>query len=429
MSARAAMARVVAVLIVVALAWAWNAREAARRNVEASAAPPAIAADLQDPVVRGAYLARLANCRGCHTAYGGEPYAGGRAIPTRFGRFYAPNLTPDPETGLGDWDREAFWSALHEGRGRNGEPLYPVFPYTHYTRLSRADADAIWAYLRSLPPVRRENRAHELRFPYDQRLLLWAWRALFFRPGVQTSAADQSASWNRGAYLVQGLGHCGACHDARNALGAVASRTRPAGGVVLNWYAPALDAGDEAGVATWTEAQVVELLRDGVTAGASTAGPMAEVVYDSLQHARAEDLQAMAAYLRALPDRGAPRAMPAASPGLDERLARGKPIYAQHCADCHGEQGEGSVPRAPALAGNRALQLHTPVNAIRVLLYGAYAPGTAGNPQPYGMPPFHAHLDDEELAAVLSYVRASWGNRARPVQDFEIARERTGPLW
>ena len=399
-----------------------------RRAPETGGPAPRIAAGLQDPVARGAYLATVANCRGCHTAPGGPAYAGGRAIPTRFGRFFGPNLTPDRATGLGDWSADDFWRALHDGRSRDGRPLYPVFPYTHYTRMTREDADALFAYLRTQPAVQRPSPAHEIDFPYDQRVLLHAWRALFFSPGEQRTDPSKDEAWNRGAYLVQGLGHCGACHEARNALGAVRSREKPAGGLVLDWYAPSLDVASEAGVAHLPREAVVQLMRDGVTGGASTLGPMAEVVYDSLQHWQAEDLEAMVAYLQALPPReAAPRgaSLPRTHPGF----VRGAALYAEHCADCHGEKGEGRTPSAPALAGNRALTMASPVNPIRVVLYGGYAPGTAGNPQPYGMPPYHAALNDGEIADLLGYVRGAWGNEAPPVSDFEVTRQRTGPLW
>ena len=393
---------------------------------------PRIAADISDPVARGAYLARAANCRGCHSARGDEPYAGGRQIPTPFGTFRSPNITPDPETGIGSWSDSDFWHALHDGRRPDGAPLYPAFPYTHYTRLDRQDSDALFAYLRSLPPVDRKNRPHQLKFPYDQRWLLVAWRALFFRAGTFEVQVDRDANWNRGAYLTQGLGHCGACHEARNALGAIVSDEDPAGGVVLDWYAPSLRASDGAGVAHWSHEQVVALLRDGVSAHGSTMGPMAEVVYDSLQHLHAEDLDAMAAYLRALPQsegESAPRVASAAHEG-DKAWERGASNYAKHCADCHGDRGEGREdPGYPALAGNRAVTMRSPVNPIRAVLYGGYAPGTAGNPAPLGMPPYHATLTDQEIAEILGYVRGSWDNAARPIAAFEVTRQRTGPLW
>jgi mono/diheme cytochrome c family protein len=358
------------------------------------------------------------------------PYAGGREIPTPFGLFRAPNITPDPRTGIGHWSRADFWHALHDGRRPDGAPLYPSFPYTHYTRLDRVDSDALYAYLRSLPPVERANRPHALDFPYDQRWLLVAWRALFFRPGTFEVQADRDARWNRGAYLVQGLGHCGACHEARNALGAIVSDEDAAGGVVLDWVAPSLRAPDGAGVAHWSEAEVVALLRDGVSARGSAMGPMAEVVYESLQHLEAQDLGAMAAYLRAMPQtQGGSARRAAASRPDDEAAQRGARGYAEHCADCHGEHGQGKPPGFPALAGNRALTLHSPVNPIRAVLYGGYAPGTAGNPAPLGMPPYHATLTDTQIAEILGYARGAWGNAARPIAPHEVARQRTGPLW
>ncbi|MGV3656290.1 MAG: c-type cytochrome, partial [Noviherbaspirillum sp.] len=178
------------------------------------------AADPQKQVERGAYLARAGNCMACHTVRGGEEYAGGRPIVTPFGAIYAPNITPDDETGIGGWSADDFWRAIHNGKSKDGSFLYPAFPYPSYTRVTREDADAMFAYLRTLEPVRQENRDHDLRFPYNQRILLGVWRALYFRPGVYEARTDRSPEWNRGAYLVQGLGHCAACHTSRNALGA-----------------------------------------------------------------------------------------------------------------------------------------------------------------------------------------------------------------
>ena len=259
-----------------------------------------------------------------------------------------------------------------------------------------------------------------------------AWRALFFRPGVYRTVAAQDERWNRGAYLVQGLGHCGACHAARNSLGAIRAADNPAGGVVLNWYAPALDSSCEAGVAAWTEDEVVALLQSGVNRHASTLGPMAEVVYGSLQFLRDDDARAMAAYLRALPDRAAPAAAAAsrqtAGPQLAEN-ARGAKDYAEHCAECHGKQGEGRAPATRALAGNRAVTMASAMNPIRIVLQGGYPPGTGGNPQPFGMPQFGATLSDQQIADILSYIRSSWGNAAPAVHDYEVTPQRGGILW
>jgi Cytochrome c, mono- and diheme variants len=397
-------------------------------------APPPLFADTANEVERGRALVLLADCGPCHTARGGEPFAGGRAIPTPFGTFVTPNITPDPETGIGNWTSDDFWRALHEGRSRDGRLLYPTFPYTNYTKISRRDADAMFAYLRTLKPVRRENRPHELRFPYDQRWLLAAWRALFFRPGVYEPDPERSAEWNRGAYLVQGVAHCSACHEARNALGAIQSSDNPAGGLVLDWYAPSLTRAREAGVQHWSEEDIVTFLRTGRTQSAphaSALGPMAEVVYESLQHVHPGELHAMAVYLKSLPVDGAPPDAGAgfASAPLTGSLARGREIYMEHCADCHGERGEGRLPAAIPLAGNRAVCMDSVANPIRIVLYGGYPPGTEGSPRPFGMPPFYPTLRNDQIASVLNYVRTGCGADVPRVTADEVERNRGGPLW
>ncbi|RZU02583.1 cytochrome c [Rivibacter subsaxonicus] len=391
------------------------------------APPPAVpVADLATQRERGAYLARAGNCAGCHTVAGGVPYAGGRGIETPFGTVFAPNLTPHATTGLGDWSSEDFWRALHNGRGRDGRLLTPAFPYPNFSRVTRADADALFAYLQGLAPVDQPRRPHELRFPYDSQAALAVWRALYFRPAVHAEDPRQDAEWNRGVYLVEGLGHCSACHAPRNALGA--SGEQLGGGLMpmRDWYAPALDAAHEAGVAGWPRAQVVELLRTGRTELASASGPMAEVVRGSTQHLSDADLGAMALYLQRLPQQPVPVA--AASSKAPPVNVRGERLYAKHCADCHGEAGEGVPGAYPALAGNRALLLDPPANPVRIVLGGGFAPATAGNPRPYGMPPFAAVLADDEVADLLSYTRNAWGNSAPPVTPLEVHRLRDRAL-
>lgn len=390
--------------------------------------PPATGAADEDRaalVARGEYLARAGNCMACHTAPGGTPWAGGRAMDTPFGTIYTSNLTPDPTTGLGQWTADDFWKALHEGRARDGRLLYPAFPYTSYTRVTRADADAIWAWLLTLPPVEQPNRPHALRFPYDTQAALLAWRALYFKPGVFVADATKPEDWNRGAYLVQGLGHCSACHAPRNALGASSDPDALAGGLmpVQNWYAPSLTSPHEAGVADWAKDDIVALLRDGVSGNATVAGPMAEVVFGSTQYLSAADLDAMAVYLKSLP---VTQSVKAESTGvLDElRRERGAQLYGEHCADCHGERGEGKPGIWPALAGNRAVTMDPPANTVRIVLGGGYAPATRGNPRPYGMPPFAAALSDDEVALVVSHIRGSWGNTAAPVSSLDVQRLR-----
>jgi mono/diheme cytochrome c family protein len=417
-------------LVLVALWWA------AGRDREGGEAPPPATAANPDPVQHGRELVALADCKSCHTARGGAAFAGGRAIPTPFGTFYSPNITSDSKTGLGGWSSTDFWHALHNGYSKDGTLLYPTFPYTNYTKISRRDSDAMFAYLHTIAPVSQANHPHELAFPYNHRLLLVAWRALFFRPGVYESQSGHSAAWNRGAYLVQGVAHCSACHETRNALGATETKAGPSGGLVLDWYAPSLTSPQEAGVQSWSEPDIVTLLKTGVVASnttkATTSGPMAEVVSESLQQASDDELHAMANYLQSLPVTNAPDGNGAANP-QDQippaLLAAGKSLYGKNCADCHGDHGEGREPAAPALAGNRAVTMSSAVNPIRMVLFGGYAPGTAGNPRPFGMPPYSLVLSDEEIAEVLLYVRSSWGNAARPARGEEVSVNRGSPLW
>jgi len=384
-------------------------------------APVAVAADAAT-IARGAYLARAGNCMGCHTARGGAQFAGGRGIETPFGVVYASNLTPDAETGLGRWSSAEFWRALHHGRSKDGRLLYPAFPYPEFTLVTRADSDALFVFLRSLPPVRQEARAHELRFPYGLQASLAVWRALYFRPARFEPEPQRSADWNRGSYLVRGLGHCVACHSGRNVLGATAGGAELGGGLIpmQDWYAPPLAAPSDAGGDAWA-AEVVALLRDGRGAHGSAMGPMAEVVYRSTRHLTDDDLRGMAAYLRTLPPAAAPEP---AEPADPEVLRLGRKLYDAQCASCHGERGEGQPARYPALAGNRAVTLASPNNLLKVVLHGGFAPATAAHPRPYGMPPFAQSLDDAEIAAVATHVRQSWGNAAPAVSPADVIRAR-----
>jgi mono/diheme cytochrome c family protein len=373
-------------------------------------------------LARGAYLARAGNCIGCHTARGGQPYAGGRAITTPFGSVFAPNLTPDPATGLGGWSADEFWAALHNGRGRDGRLLTPAFPYTNYALVTRTDSDALYHYLQSLAPVAQANKPHELRFPYDTQAALWVWRALYFRPAVFQPEAARSAEWNRGAYLVQGLGHCNACHAPRNSLGAITGTDNYSGGMLkeLGWYAPSLQDPAEAGVAGWSQAELMQWLKTGRNDHASALGPMSEVVLGSTQHLNEADLGAMATYLRALPQQPRPRPVPPRpEPALRELGAK---LYGEQCASCHGERGEGAAGIYPALAGNRSVTMADSANLLRTMLRGGFAPATAGNPRPFGMPPFAGVLNDRELAAIASHVRNSWGNSAGDVRPLDVLR-------
>ena len=410
---------VLAVLLAAAVGWVLYANY----GLGDDGAPAAGAEAAPATPERGAYLVTVGNCMACHTDRGGAAWAGGRAIDTPFGTVYSSNLTPDPQHGLGSWNADDFWRALHLGRSRAGHLLYPAFPYPNYTEVTRADADAMFAYLRTLPPVDRPNTPHRLRWPYSTQAALAVWRALYFRPGTYSPEPRQTAEWNRGAYLVRGLGHCAACHTPRNVLGASSEMMDLSGGLIpmQNWYAPSLASTAEAGVAQWPLEDIERLLRTGAAAGTTVLGPMAEVVQTSTQHLSPEDARAMAVFLKAL---GAP---PPVSLQVPAQVAeRGARLYDRHCAQCHGEQGEGVRGAYPPLAGNRSVLLPVTANLVQVVLGGGFPPATAGNPRPFGMPPFVMVLSDADVAAVLTHVRTSWGNRAAPVSELEVERQRSG---
>ncbi|MEP6557880.1 MAG: c-type cytochrome, partial [Burkholderiales bacterium] len=346
-------------------------------------------ATAQDPangateVKRGAYLTRAGNCMACHSARGGEPYAGGRPIPTPFGTIYSTNLTPDVATGLGGWSRDDFWRALHHGESKDGRLLYPAFPYPSLTRVSRADSDAMFAWLQAQPAVQRAPTPNEVRWPYSTQAALAVWRALYFKPATFAADPTRSTEWNRGAYLVQGLGHCAACHAPRDALGGTQDRMTLSGGKLpaQPWYAPSLIAADEAGLTKDTTAAFIQLMQTGVAANGVAIGPMAEVVQHSTQHLSSEDTAAMADYLLSLAvpasaQPAAPANAPAPTAPTAAKADLGAKRYEEHCAQCHGAQGEGVSRAYPALAGSRAVQLAQVTNLVQVMLYGGFAPAT-----------------------------------------------------
>ena len=401
----------VAVALAALLAVATGALVALNRLDEST--PPELAAP-GDPA-RGAYVARIGHCEGCHTARGGAPYAGGHAVPTPFGAVFAPNLTPDA-SGLGGWRAQDLWRALHNGRSADGRLLAPACPYPNYSFVSARDVSDLFAYLQGLAPVAQPNRPHELAFPYGTQPALAVWRALYFRPG--TPPAD------RGEALVAGLGHCSACHGRRNAWGATGGALDLGGGEIpmQGWIAPALDDPAEGGVAGWPLADVQALLVGGQARGAGMSGPMARVVAHSTQYLAPADAEAIAHFLQRLPVRTRERRP--APPPPPEQAALGARVYERHCASCHGKDGEGHEPMAPALAGNRAVVLARPDNVLRMVLGGGFGPATAAHPRPFGMPPFATLLSDDEVAAVVSHLRSSWGHRASAVQAVDVNRRR-----
>ncbi|WP_291779360.1 cytochrome c [Luteibacter sp.] len=385
-------------------------------------------AHADDIVERGRYLATAGDCASCHTARNGKPFAGGRVIATPFGPIPAPNLTPDAETGIGGWSADDFFHALHEGKGRDGTSLYPAFPFTSYTKVTRADCDAIFAWLKTLPAVRQPALPDTLRFPYRMRWLMGPWRTIFFDAGEYVADASRPASWNRGAYLVQGLGHCNECHARRNSFGAPVTEPFLAGGIipVQNWYAPDLSMGVNGGLAGWSEADVVTLLKTGRSSRGTALGPMADVVMKSTRHLTDDDLAAIATYLKSLPD-PEPRKPGESIAGAKDLVANGRGTYERQCAACHGDDGRGKGDAYPPLDRNPTVTDPTGINVIRAVLSGGFSPATEGNPRPYSMPPFSQRLDDDEVAGVVSYIRQAWSNKASAVSPGDVRAYRSVP--
>jgi len=375
-------------------------------------------------IERGAYLARAGNCMGCHSTAGSPEFAGGRGVDTPFGTVFAPNITPDAKTGIGDWSSSEFWRAMHHGRSKDGRLLYPAFPYPSYTKVTREDSDALYAYLRTVKPVEQANKSHDLPFPYNTQAALAVWRAMFFSAGSLVPEPRKSAEWNRGRYLVDALAHCAACHSSRNFLGATTLNAEFAGGLMPDeaWYAPSLADPKQAGFQKWSRQDAVKLLKVGVTDHAGVSGPMAEVVSSSTQYLSPQDLNAMVEYLAAIPVRETDKKE--VTRGSSDVLARGGKLYEQHCASCHGDKGQGVPSIYPALAGNGAVLLDSPNNLVQIIRMGGFLPSTGGNPQPFGMPPFSQVLSNEDIGAVTTYVRQSWGNSAPAVSTFDVHRVR-----
>ncbi len=384
-------------------------------------------ADQLSAVERGRYVATAANCIGCHTREGGAAYAGGRALATPLGTIHSTNITPDPETGIGDWSATHLKRALREGIAADGRHLFPAFPYPFYTRLTDQDIADLYLYLRTLESVRYvppdNDRAFRVRWPMAM------WKALNLDAGAYQPDPAQSAEWNRGAYLVQGPGHCGACHTPRTwslaeqsaapLRGAVMSDEVKGGGV-RDWFAIDLGATQQ-GLGAWTTEHIVDYLGKGYSARAGSFGPMNAVIASSTRRLRQEDLRAIAVYLQSL--RGADFEGEAVS---IEAARAGRPLYEKHCRECHGASGRGGLFDGPPLAGSAIVQGENASSLINIILYGSDRPDSIGSPTWESMPAYAETLDDAKLAALANYLRASWGNRASPVAPEIVARQRRG---
>jgi len=392
---------------------------ACKANVKLGAEPQASPEQQAALVAKGHYLTQAGDCAACHTRPGGEEFAGGRALETPFGKIYAPNITPDKATGIGAWTRADFHRAVHHGQDDEGQNLYPAFSYPFYAKVKDEDVDAIRAYLNTVPAVSYTAPKNELGFPFNIRLLLKGWNLMHFRSGVWQDQAGKSVEWNRGAYLVEGLGHCGACHTPKNLMGGDVKERLLQGGVLEGWFASDLTGNKKTGLGSWSEQDIVDFLKTGINSHTSAYGGMAEVVRLSTSKLTDEDLKAMAVYLKSKP---ASRTQPVAAAPRPAQLTAGKAVYDKNCADCHVPDGSGIPSLFPALAANANVNAHTPASVIQIILTGT---GSAENPSPggTGMTAF-PKLTNKEVADVATYVRGSFGNKAPAVTEREVARVR-----
>lgn len=389
-------------------------------NQTLTSQPPA-AADAA-AVARGRYIAIAGDCVACHTAPGSkEAFAGGYSISTPFGGIFASNITPDKETGIGSWTERDFYRAVRHGKGKEGEHLYPAMPYNAYVKVSDQDMHDLWMYMRSVKPVRYRVPETNLGFPYNIRLAMMGWNLLFFRNSGFESDPDKSAEFNRGAYLVEGLEHCGACHTPKNLLGGDTGDYLQ-GSNLSEWHAPDLTSNRDVGIGSWSSAQIMDYLKLGSNHVAVASGPMAEAVTNSTQHLSDADLRAIATYLKAQPASATQLPPPQARDSA--QMKTGENVYSANCSACHNSDGKGIPNLAASLANNPGLLADDASSIITTVLQGGRGAVTQGNPTSGAMPSFAWKLTDEQVAAVSTYIRNSWGNAATPVKADEVAGKR-----
>ena len=374
-----------------------------------------------EDVARGKALTEAGDCASCHTADPNRPFAGGKRIDTPFGGIYAPNLTPDRETGLGAWSDDDFYRALRFGVARDGSRYYPAFPYPYFSKLTRQDIFAVRAYLATLAPVRNEPRPPELRFPFNYRFVMRGWNWLFFKPGILMPDQAKSAEWNRGRYLVEGVAHCGACHTPKNMFGADRRGQKFGGGPVQGMFAPRLDAAARSGLKSWSVEDITEYLQSGRNAKSHAGQLMSEVVVNSTSKMSDADIRAIAVYLKALPP-GAPE--PKVAPPSRAQMATGEKLYNGACIACHEEDGSGAPRIYPPLPGNANLQSSDASSTLRIILDGAETVTTPRAPNKGSMPAYATKMTDQEIADVTNYIRNAWGNAAPLVTADEVAKAR-----
>jgi mono/diheme cytochrome c family protein len=373
-----------------------------------------------DQLRRGQYLVAAGDCMSCHLREGGEPFAGGLGLKTPFGVIYTPNITSDKETGIGNWTSEQFYRAMHDGIDDEGKNLYPAFPYPWFRLASREDDDAILAFLKTTPAVAYTPPKNDLSFPLQFRFTVKGWNLLYFNSHDFKEDASQSPEWNRGAYLVNGLGHCGGCHTPKNALGADKSKHEFDGGTLDSWVAPDLTANKRTGLGTWTVDDIAEYLRNGRNAHAGAAGAMADVITYSTSLMNDADRHAMAVYLKSQE----PSADTASAPPNPAAMRRGAEVYSDACASCHLENGVGQPRYFPPLGPNAMLQQTDPLGLEHLILAGGRIGISPSHPSPLTMPSFAWKLDDQEIADVSTFIRNSWGNHAAEVSESDVREAR-----
>jgi mono/diheme cytochrome c family protein len=387
----------------------------------AFAAGPARAEPSAEDIAHGRMLVEAGNCAGCHTADPAKPFAGGKRIETPFGAIYAPNLTPDRDTGIGGWSNEDFRRALREGVAPNGSRYYPAFPYPYFTKLTRDDIFAIRAYLATLTPFSNKAPPPDLRFPFNFRVVMRVWDSLFFKPGIFEPDQNKSPAWNRGGYLVTGLAHCGACHTPKNMFGADRHGRALSGGQVAGWFAPRLDGAARSGLKSWSVDDIVEYLQSGRNARSHADGLMAEVVLNSTSKMSDGDVRAIATYLKELPA-GQPE--PEVIAPTEAEMAAGRAIYDHACISCHESDGSGAPRIYPPLPGNALLQSADPSSTLRIILDGAQTITTPRAPNAGSMPDYAKRFSDQQIAEVTNYIRNAWGNSASLVTPEQVAKAR-----
>jgi len=394
--------------------WRWISGLISRRagwmafgilSASLAAIAPAAAANEPSLIAKGHYISRLADCGACHTRIGGIAFAGGRPISTPFGTVTSTNITPDPDTGIGGWSDKEFYRAVTDGIGGHGEYLYPAMPFTFFTKMTRSDVLAVKAYLFSLKPIHAPRVPNKLEFPFDIRSSMVGWRTLYFHPGVYQPNPKRSTEWNRGAYIVEGPGHCGACHSPRNIFGGTETQHSLAGAKIGEWLAPNISADPRWGIGNWSVSKIVTFLKTGAQKKEGVAfGPMAGVVHNSLRYVSTADLQAMAVFLKSGPERRPTVADKVAS---RRDLQHGQRLYLENCSKCHQDNGRGFPGIVPNLAANAIVTSAHPDDVIDALLKSLHGTGNHGT-----MPSFAATLSDQDVADIANYVRSGWGNHA-----------------